>query len=73
MEKLNTITQGMSALGSEASRAALRQMSGIVSKQANVMAFADVFFLLTLLFLSLAVVLPFVRKPSTGLRGGGGH
>lgn len=73
LEKLNTITQGMSALGSDAGRAALRQMSGIVAKQANVMAFADVFVLLTILFLSLAVVLPFVRKPSTGMGGGGGH
>ncbi len=74
MEKLNTITPRACphSAARRAARALLQQMSGIVAKQANVfMAFADVFVLLTLLFLSLAVVLPFVRKPSTGMGGGG--
>lgn len=72
-ETLSTITRGLSALGSDAETAALRQMAGMVRSQATVMAFADVFLLLTGLFVLLAVALPFVRKPQTGLGGGGGH
>ena len=44
----------------------------MVRQQAMVMAFADVFLLLTVLFLALAVVLPFIRKPAAA-GGGGGH
>ena len=71
-ETLDGLTNGLSALGSDAGTAALRQMSAMVTGQATVMAFGDVFLLLTGLFLALALALPFVRKPATGL-GGGGH
>lgn len=73
VETLDTMTRGLSALGSEAERGALQRMAGMVARQANVMAFADVFLLLTGLFLALALVLPFVRRPQGAGGGGGGH
>jgi DHA2 family multidrug resistance protein len=37
------------------------------------MSFADVFYLLTFLFLALACALPLVRKPRVAAVGAGGH
>ena len=44
----------------------------MVRKEAMVMSFADVFYLLTFLFVALACTIPFVRKPRA-VGGGGGH
>ncbi|CAH1661547.1 Colistin resistance protein EmrB [Hyphomicrobiales bacterium] len=73
-ETLAKMTQGFSALGSNADLAAIKQLAGIVRQQATVMAFADVFYALTFLFLALVVILPMVKKPR-GAAGSdsGGH
>ena len=48
-------------------------MANMVRREALVMSFADVFLLLTVLFLGLVCALPFIKKPRAAPAGGGGH
>jgi MFS transporter, DHA2 family, multidrug resistance protein len=73
METLNALTLRFQALGTDANAAALRTMSNMVRREALVMSFADVFLLLTVLFLGLVCALPFIKKPRAAPAGGGGH
>jgi MFS transporter, DHA2 family, multidrug resistance protein len=73
VERLDTITAGFAKLGSDASAAALKQMAAIVRQQALVMAFSDVFYLLTFLFVALVIAAPLMKRPKPGAGGGGGH
>ncbi len=67
---LNFEAQG----GMDAGKAALARLSGMVQQQAALMSFIDVFYLLTVLFASLAVFAMIIRKPpDTAGGGGGGH
>ena len=70
---LNNITGALSTLGTNAGTAALSQMNGLVRKQAMTMAIADVFLLLTFLFMGIILLLPILRKPKAAGGGGGGH
>ncbi|MBF9232282.1 DHA2 family efflux MFS transporter permease subunit [Microvirga alba] len=72
VETLNNMTMKFQSLGSDANLAAIKTMSRMVRKEALVMAFADVFLLLTLLFLALILALPFIKKPRAAPAGGGG-
>ncbi|WP_114185066.1 DHA2 family efflux MFS transporter permease subunit [Microvirga aerophila] len=72
VETLNTMTMGFQSLGSDAGQAALKTISNMVRREALVMSFADVFLLLTFLFLALILALPFIRKPRAAPAGGGG-
>ncbi len=69
---LNNITGALSSLGSNAGTAALSQMNGLVRKQAMTMAIADVFLLLTFLFLGIILLLPLLQRPKAAAGGGGG-
>jgi DHA2 family multidrug resistance protein len=53
--------------------AALKQLALMVRGQATVMAFADVFFVLTLIFLGILPLLLILRRPAAPAGGGGGH
>ena len=70
---LSNMTAGFARLGSDAPLAALKQISGLAHREAVVMALADVFFVLTWLFLGLVVLLPVMRRPAAMGGGGGGH
>ncbi|MDJ1159951.1 DHA2 family efflux MFS transporter permease subunit [Chelatococcus sp. SYSU_G07232] len=70
---LATLTNGLAALGSNADMAALKQMALIVRREATVMAFSDVFYLLTFLFIGLAFAAPLMQRPQRAGGGGGGH
>jgi DHA2 family multidrug resistance protein len=50
--------------GSDAQLMALKQMMGMVRQQAAVMSFADVFFMLTVLFLALAALGIIMKRPA---------
>ncbi|TDR89039.1 DHA2 family efflux MFS transporter permease subunit [Enterovirga rhinocerotis] len=63
LETLGTLEGAFSQLGSDAERAALKQMSQIVRREALVMAFGDVFLALTLLFAAMTVLLVLVKRP----------
>jgi len=66
------MTAALSPLGSDAGSAALMRLAGMVRRQATTMAIADVFLLLTVLFFSIILLLPLMRKPSAA-KGGSGH
>ena len=63
MNWLSTLTGAYAARGSDAETAALKQMASVVRREALVMALSDVFFFIAILFVSMIVLLPFVRKP----------
>jgi DHA2 family multidrug resistance protein len=62
----------MAHFGSDASLAATKKLALLVRRQATVMAIADVFWALTVLFLLIALLAPIVRRPNPQ-GGGGGH
>ncbi len=72
VERLDAMTGALSAMGSDADRAALKRLAGQVRIQAEVMAFADVFLVLTALFVLLFFVSPLMSRPKNAA-GGGGH
>jgi MFS transporter, DHA2 family, multidrug resistance protein len=73
METLNSLTQRFSSYGSDAQLMAMKQLNAIVHRQGVVMAFADVFLLLTLLFLALAALAVVMKRPPATAAAGGGH
>lgn len=73
VERLDTMTRSLSALGSDAEAAALKRMAGQVRIQAEVMAFSDVFLVLTVLFVLLLLASPLMSRPANNGGGGGGH
>jgi MFS transporter, DHA2 family, multidrug resistance protein len=52
---------------------ALKQLTLLTHQQGVVMAFADVFFLLTLLFVGLGVLAVTMKKPGQPALAAGGH
>jgi DHA2 family multidrug resistance protein len=72
VDTLASMTAAMAARGSDAELAATRQLALIVRRQAEVMALADVFLALTILFLGCVGLAALMRRPA-GAAGGGGH
>jgi MFS transporter, DHA2 family, multidrug resistance protein len=72
VETLDNMRHAMAPLGSDADAAGLAKLSGMVRQQAMTMAIADVFYLLTGLFVISIVLLALMKKPASGA-GGGGH
>jgi MFS transporter, DHA2 family, multidrug resistance protein len=60
-ETLSRLSQNFQ--GSDAEQMALKQMMGMVRQQASVMSFADVFLMLTVLFVALALLGVIMRRP----------
>ncbi|HET7411383.1 MAG TPA: DHA2 family efflux MFS transporter permease subunit, partial [Pararhizobium sp.] len=73
LRQLKMMTQNLDANGLDGATGALAQMAGKVHLQASVMAYLDVFYLLTLLFAGLAVFAVMMRRPKAKAGGGGGH
>lgn len=59
--------------GSDAQAMALKQMMGMARRQATVMSFADVFLMLTVLFVALAALGIIMKRPVPAAAGAGGH
>jgi DHA2 family multidrug resistance protein len=74
VETLNMFTQRMQGLG-DAALMAMKQLSQIVHRQAAVMGYGDAFYLLTIFYLALSLLVLLLNKPSAALLGGGdgGH
>ncbi len=70
-ETLNQLTQKFG--GSDGQLKALKQMSLMARQQASVMSFADVFLILTVLFVALAALGIIMKKPKPVAPGAGGH
>ena len=72
-ETLTNMTHAFSELGQNAETAALKTLSGIVTREAFLLSFSDIFLILTGLFLALVAALYFVERPKPAPAGGGGH
>ena len=72
LRQLGMMGRNLAARGLDGTTGAIAEMARKVHLQAQVMSFLDVFYLLTLLFASLAVFAVLMRKPPASA-GGGGH
>ncbi|KFI26224.1 MFS transporter [Haematobacter massiliensis] len=73
-ERLADIAAGLSSsLGPAADGAALARIAGMVRQQATVMAFADVFLMLAVMFSVTLLLVPLVQRPQAAAEGVGGH
>ncbi len=71
-ERFAAMTGAFASRGSDATLAATRQLALIVRRQAEVMALADVFLALTVIFIACVGFAALMRKPVMAA-GGGGH
>ena len=69
-ETLNMFTQRMQGMG-DAALMAMKQLSQIVHRQAVVMGFGDAFFMLTVFYFGLALLVVLLKKPAAMVAGGG--
>ncbi|MGA0532478.1 DHA2 family efflux MFS transporter permease subunit [Hansschlegelia sp. KR7-227] len=73
-ERLASMTQSFAGrMGSDAELAAIKQMSQSVRQQGLVLAFGDLFWVLAILFASLVILVPLVRKPGSGAGAAPAH
>ena len=72
VERMNSMAANYTAHGLDGATIAVKQMAGMVQQQAYILSFIDVFLLLTGLFTTLIVCVLAIRKPQSGV-GGGGH
>jgi DHA2 family multidrug resistance protein len=70
-EMLNGLTARFQ--GSDAQAMALKQMMGLVRQQAAVLSYADLFLMLTVLFVILAGTAILMKRPPAAAASGGGH
>lgn len=69
-ETLTLLQQKFQGLG-DSTLMAMKQLSQIVHRQAVVMSFGDAFFILTLFYLSLSVLVTLLNKPASPFGAGG--
>jgi DHA2 family multidrug resistance protein len=70
-ELLNTFTQRLQGMG-DASLMAMKELSMIVHRQAVVMGYGDAFFMLTIFYFGLSLLVLLLKKPAL-LTTGAGH
>jgi DHA2 family multidrug resistance protein len=73
LEAVNAMTRRFSSYGSDAQLMAIKQLNAIVHRQGVVMAFGDVFLLLTFLFVGLAAFALLMKRPPPQSPAPGGH
>ena len=66
VETLDALTARLSDFGSDANAMALKQLMLTVNREALVMAFTDLFLILSALFVTLAAVSIFMKRPTEG-------
>src|SRR5580658_8461620 len=71
-ETLNMFTQRLQGMG-DASLMAMKQLSQIVHRQAVVMGYGDAFFILTLFYFGLSLMVMLLKKPAAMTSAPGGH
>jgi DHA2 family multidrug resistance protein len=71
LEALNNMIERFASYGSDARLMGLKQLNAIAHRQAVVMAFADVFLLLTILFMGLAAFALLMKRPAQSAALGG--
>ncbi|GLU25918.1 MULTISPECIES: DHA2 family efflux MFS transporter permease subunit [Brucella/Ochrobactrum group] len=71
-QMLANLTAKYNSAGLDGATIAISKMSGMVRQQATLMSFIDVFFILTMMFCTLAACAVMLRKPKQAAGGGGG-
>src|ERR1700755_2922319 len=71
-ETLNMFTQRAQGMG-DAALMAMKQLSQIVHRQAVVMGYGDAFFMLTMFYFGLSLLVMLLKKTAALSGGGGGH
>jgi DHA2 family multidrug resistance protein len=71
-ETLSNFMQRFQGLG-DATLMAMKQLSQLVHRQAVVMSFGDAFFLLTVFYLGLSLMVTLLNKPALPVAGGEAH
>ena len=69
---MTSMSNNFASHGLDGPTTALARLSGMVHQQASLLSFMDVFYILTVLFASLAVFAIMMRKPGAPAPGGGG-
>jgi DHA2 family multidrug resistance protein len=72
-DQLHSMQQSMTQVLPDGDMSALKQLAKLVRTQANVLSFADVFLVLTLLFAIAGIFTLMMHKPSAIPAGAGGH
>ncbi len=72
VETMRNIAGNYSSYGLDGTAIAIRKISGMVTQQAMIMSFIDVFLILTALFSTLIVLAFLIKKPQAAPSGGGG-
>jgi MFS transporter, DHA2 family, multidrug resistance protein len=72
-EMLANLTAQFHDFGGDAQTMALRQMMQLARQQGTVMGFADVFLMLTFLFVAFGLLAVILRRPPAQTGSGGGH
>ena len=73
VDQLASMTQNDTLHGLDGAAAATRQLLNMVTQQAYLLSYSDVFLLLTVLFGGLAVFSLLMKKPGQAPAGAGGH
>jgi DHA2 family multidrug resistance protein len=73
MQTYENLKSGFSSFGSAADQMTVARLVGLMKREALVMAFSDVFFMMTILFCVLSLAIFVVKKPQLAGGGGGGH
>src|SRR5438552_7534764 len=72
VETLNNFTQRMQGMG-DAAMMAMKQLSQIVHRQAAVMGFGDAFFMITVFYFGLSLLVMLLKRPPALTAGGDAH
>ncbi|HVZ05417.1 DHA2 family efflux MFS transporter permease subunit [Hyphomicrobium sp.] len=72
-DQLASMQQSMSQVLPDGDLSAIKQLARLVRTQANVLSFADIFVVLTVLFASAAIFTLMMHKPAPLPAGAGGH
>ena len=70
VETLNNFAQRLQGMG-DSTLMAMKQLSQLVHRQAQVMSYGDAFFMLSLFYVALSLLVLFVNKPPSMAAGGG--
>jgi DHA2 family multidrug resistance protein len=73
VETLNNLVARFAEFGSQAHSMALKHLMLVVHRQALVMAFADVFLILSVLFVAVAAMAVVMKRPAARPGGAGAH
>ena len=72
VETLNNFTQRMQGMG-DAAMMAMKQLSQIVHRQAAVLGFGDAFFVITVFYFGLSLLVMLLKRPPALTAGGDAH